>query len=81
MDENPEIDIAAIDVAELQPWLDGRRPASELREMLPFLGSDEAAVRYLDELRGRLSNPGELYTTDEMLAELRKRRRARRAAA
>ena len=79
--DDGEIGIAAVDVAELQPWLAGERPLSELRERLPFLSSDEAAARYIGELRERLSSPGRLYTSDEMLAELRKRRGARRSAA
>jgi hypothetical protein len=81
MEDSPEIGMATIDVAELQPWLDGDRPLLELRERLPFLHSDEAAKRYVEELRKRLSNPGRLYTSEEMLAELQKRRRARRDAA
>ncbi|MBV9931710.1 MAG: hypothetical protein JO013_12295 [Alphaproteobacteria bacterium] len=81
MEDSPQIGVATVDVAELQPWLDGERPLLELRERLPFLRSDEAATRYVEELRQRLGNAGRLYTTEEMLAELRKRRRARRDAA
>lgn len=78
MADDPEIGIAAIDVAELQRWLDDpEAPIVELMALLPFLKTEAGAQSYLKGIREGLADirAGRTVPHEQVVREAEERRR------
>jgi hypothetical protein len=82
MGEEPKI--AALDVAELDRWLnDPDASIGELMADLPFLRTEAEARRYLDEIREALDDVkhGRVVPHEQIVRDAAERRRRYRASA
>lgn len=75
MAEEPQI--ATVDVGDIRRWIDDpEAPLGELIALLPFLGSEAGARRYLDGVREGLeaARAGRVVSHEQVLRDAAERR-------
>lgn len=77
MSDEPDIGVAAVDVADLQPWLAGERSLSELTTHYPFLRTEDQAQRFLASVAEGLADvrAGRTVPHEQILRDVEDRRR------